>query len=145
MLCKACTFSIQDRVCYHTAYDTNDDAGEAFADQVLAVAAAAFKEAIVAFAASVTNQPALMPDLVARIRSLLLSTARLSEGELLRCTDDLGPTTAQTAPHRLWRWDLTQDHTVVTSSPGQHATTTRSSPSFAVSRSVNPQTCKISR
>lgn len=108
------------------------------------MATAAFKEARVAFAASVTNQPALMPDLVARIRSLLLSTARLSEGELLRRTDDLGPTTAQTAPHRLWRWDLTQDHIAVTSSPGQHATTMRSSPRFAASRSVNPQICKIS-
>ena len=104
---------------YCIVYDGNEDAGEAFADQVLAVAAAAFKEARVAFAASVSGQAALMPDLVARIRSLLLSTARLSEGELLRRTDDLGPSTAQSAPHKLWRWDLTQDHIAVTSSPGK--------------------------
>lgn len=96
------------------------DAGEAFADQVLAVATAAFREARVAFAAIVSVQTALMPDLVARIRSLLLSTARLSEGELLRRTGDLGPTTAQTAPHRLWRWNLNQDHIEVTASPGEH-------------------------
>ena len=96
------------------------DTGEAFADQVLAVATAAFREAQVAFAAIVSVQTALMPDLVARIRSLLLSTARLSEGELLRRTDDLGPTTAQTAPHRVWRWNLNQDHIEVTASPGEH-------------------------
>ena len=75
----------------------------------MTIAAAAMKEAQVAFAASVSVQPVMLPDLIARIRSLLLSSARLTEGELLRHTDDVRPTTAQTALDRVWRWSLTTD------------------------------------
>ncbi|KAA6416579.1 MAG: phosphatidylinositol 4-kinase alpha-like, partial [Trebouxia sp. A1-2] len=75
----------------------------------MTLASAAIKEAQVAFAACVSAQPVMLPDLVSRIRSLLLSSARLTEGELLRHTDDIGPATAQTAPGRVWRWDLTTD------------------------------------
>ena len=89
----------------------------------MGLAAAAMKEAQVAFAACVSAQPAMLPDIVSRLRSLLLSTARLSEGELLRRTDDLGPTTAQTAPRRVWRWSLTADSIPLGTGPGeQHCT-----------------------
>ena len=94
-------------------------AGEGFADQVLAIVAAAFKEARVAFAASIATKASLLPDLVARIKSLMLSSARLSEGELVRHTEDIGPNTAQKAPDRVWRWNLSHDHLATTSGPGQ--------------------------
>ena len=94
------------------------NAGEAAADQVMALASAVMKEAQAAFAACGSAQPALLPDIVSRLRSLLLSSARLSEGELLRRTDDLGPTTAQTAPHRVWRWNLTTDGMPLGTGPG---------------------------
>ncbi|KAL3141037.1 hypothetical protein ABBQ32_005551 [Trebouxia sp. C0010 RCD-2024] len=96
-------------------------AGEAAADQVMGLASAALKEGQAAFAACVTAQPAMLSDIVSRLRSSLLSSARLSEGELLRCTDDLGPTTAQTAPHRVWRWNLTADAMPLGTGPGAHA------------------------
>lgn len=92
--------------------------GEAAVDQVMGLAAAALKEAQVAFAACVAAQPAMLSDIISRLRSLLLSSARLSEGELLRRTDDLGPTTAQTAPHRVWRWDLGADGVALGTGPG---------------------------
>ena len=92
--------------------------GEAAADQVMALASAALKEAQVAFAACVTAQPAMLSEIISRLRSLLLSSARLSEGELLRRTDDLGPTTAQTAPHRVWHWSLTADGMSLGTGPG---------------------------
>lgn len=95
--------------------------GEAAAGQVMTLASAAIKEAQVAFAACVSAQPVMLPDLVSRIRSLLLSSARLTEGELLRHTDDIGPATAQTAPDRVWRWDLTTDAVPVGTGPGAHA------------------------
>ena len=93
--------------------------GEAAADQVMGLASAALKEAQVAFAACVTAQPAMLSDIISRLRSLLLSTARLSEGELLRRTDDLGPTTAQTAPHRVWHWNLNSDGMALGTGPGR--------------------------
>ena len=92
--------------------------GEAAAGQVMTLASAAIKQAQVAFAACVTAQPVMLPDLVSRIRSLLLSSARLTEGELLRQTDDIGPATAQTSPDRVWRWDLTSDAVPVGNGPG---------------------------
>lgn len=93
--------------------------GEAAAGQVMTLASAAIKEAQVAFAACVSAQPVMLPDLVSRIRSLLLSSARLTEGELLRHTDDIGPATAQTAPGRVWRWDLTTDAVPTGTGPGE--------------------------
>lgn len=93
--------------------------GEAAVDQVMGLASAALKEAQVAFAACVAAQPAMLSDIISRLRSLLLSSARLSEGELLRRTDDLGPTTAQTAPHRVWRWDLSADEVALGTGPGR--------------------------
>ncbi len=92
--------------------------GEAAADQVMTLASAVIKEAQVAFAACVSAQPVMLPDLVSRIRSLLLSSARLTEGELLRHTDDIGSAIAQTAPDRVWRWDLTTDAVPVGTGPG---------------------------
>ncbi len=92
--------------------------GEAAAGQVMTLASAAIKQAQVAFAACVTAQPVMLPDLVSRIRSLLLSSARLTEGELLRPTDDIGPGTAQTSPDKVWRWDLTTDAVPVGTGPG---------------------------
>ena len=92
--------------------------GEAAAGQVMTLASAAMKEAQVAFAACVSAQPVMLPDLVSRIRSLLLSSARLTEGELLQQTDDIGPATAQTSPDRVWRWDLTTDAVPVGTGPG---------------------------
>lgn len=97
---------------------TTNIAGEAAADQVMALASAVMREAQAAFAACGSAQPALLPDVILRLRSLLLSSARLSEGELLRRTDDLGPTTAQTAPHRVWRWNLTTDSMPLGTGPG---------------------------
>lgn len=85
----------------------------------MGLASAALKEAQVAFAACVAAQPAMLSDIISRLRSLLLSSARLSEGELLRRTDDLGPTTAQTAPHRVWRWDLSADRVALGTGPGR--------------------------
>ena len=85
----------------------------------MGLASAALKEGQAAFAACVTAQPAMLSDIVSRLRSSLLSSARLSEGELLRCTDDLGPTTAQTAPHRVWRWNLTADTMPLGTGPGR--------------------------
>lgn len=93
--------------------------GEAAADQVMGLASSALKEAQVAFAACVTAQPAMLSDIISRLGSLLLSSARLSEGELLRRTVDLGPTTAQTAPHRVWRWTLSGDGMALGSGPGR--------------------------
>lgn len=85
----------------------------------MGLASAALTEAQVAFAACVTAQPAMLSDIISRLRSLLLSSARLSEGELLRRTDDLGPTTAQTAPHRVWRWNLSTDGMALGTGPGR--------------------------
>lgn len=85
----------------------------------MGLASAALKQAQVAFAACVAAQPAMLSDIISRLRSLLLSSARLSEGELLRRTDDLGPTTAQTAPHRVWRWDLGADGIALGTGPGR--------------------------
>ena len=85
----------------------------------MALAAGAMKEAQVAFAGCISAQPVMLPDLISRLRSLLLSSARLAEGELLRSSDDVGPTTAQTAPLRVWRWDLTTDAMPQSAGPGQ--------------------------
>ncbi len=92
--------------------------GEAAAGQVMTLASAAIKQAQVAFAACVTAQPVMLPDLVSRIRSLLLSSARLTEGQLLRQTDDIGPATAQTSPDKVWRWDFTSDAVPAGTGPG---------------------------
>lgn len=87
----------------------------------MSLAAAAMKEAQVAFAACVSAQPVMLPDLVSRVRSLLLSTARLTEGELLRRTDDMGAATAQNGADKVWRWDLATDAMPLGTGPGEPA------------------------
>ena len=64
-------------------------AGEAASGQVMLLANAVIREAQRLWVTCTEAHLPLLPDMVSRLRSLMLSVARLSEGELLRRTTDL--------------------------------------------------------
>ena len=72
-------------------------AGEAASGQVMLLADAVICEAQRLWTACTEARLPLLPDVASRLRSLMLSVARLSEGELLRRTTDL-----QASPGAAW-------------------------------------------
>ncbi|KAK9812698.1 hypothetical protein WJX72_002251 [[Myrmecia] bisecta] len=95
-------------------------AGEAASEQVLGLALVSSREVErVLLACSDASLPVLS-DFEARLRSLMLSSARLSEGELLRRTADLQPN-PEVAMKRVWRWDLTESTLALPAGPGRAA------------------------